>query len=288
MRGCRASFHRLLRTESLAVLYASGCEHRSRDGGAHASRRSGRARHGRPARASAVPSRWRSRRMAPTSASTTWTIATAADEVVGEGARGRGAARASSQGDVSRPRDADAMVARVASELGAPTILVNNAGVFPRVEFLAMTESDWDHVLDVNLKGSFLCAQAAARRMVEAGRGGAIVNLGVGRHARGAARRPLLGEQGRGHGAHARHGARPGAPPDPRQRHRAGAHGHRAAAATATRRRSWSRWAARSRWGAGWPRRRRSPAWPCSSRPRSPGWITGQTIHVNGGAFMGG
>ena len=50
-------------------------------------------------------------------------------------------------------------------------------GVFPRVEFLAMTESDWDHVLDVNLKGSFLCAQAAARRMVEAGRGGAIVNL---------------------------------------------------------------------------------------------------------------
>ena len=70
------------------------------------------------------------------------------------------------------------MVARVASELGAPTILVNNAGVFPRVEFLAMTESDWDHVIDVNLKGSFLCAQAAARRMVEAGRGGAIVNLG--------------------------------------------------------------------------------------------------------------
>jgi NAD(P)-dependent dehydrogenase (short-subunit alcohol dehydrogenase family) len=69
------------------------------------------------------------------------------------------------------------MVARVASELGAPTILVNNAGVFPRVEFLAMTESDWDHVIDVNLKGSFLCAQSAARRMVEAGRGGAIVNL---------------------------------------------------------------------------------------------------------------
>jgi NAD(P)-dependent dehydrogenase (short-subunit alcohol dehydrogenase family) len=80
-------------------------------------------------------------------------------------------------GDVSRASDANSMVTAVSRELGAPTILVNNAGVFPRVDFLAMTESDWDHVLDVNLKGSFLCAQAAARRMVEAGRGGAIVNL---------------------------------------------------------------------------------------------------------------
>ena len=102
---------------------------------------------------------------------------TAADEVVAK-VRGAGRRACLAQGDVSRARDADAMVARVASELGAPTILVNNAGVFPRVEFLAMTESDWDHVIDVNLKGSFLCAQAAARRMVEAGRGGAIVNLG--------------------------------------------------------------------------------------------------------------
>ena len=101
----------------------------------------------------------------------------AADEVVAK-VRGAGRRACLAQGDVSRARDADAMVARVSSELGAPTILVNNAGVFPRVEFLAMTESDWDHVIDVNLKGSFLCAQAAARRMVEAGRGGAIVNLG--------------------------------------------------------------------------------------------------------------
>jgi NAD(P)-dependent dehydrogenase (short-subunit alcohol dehydrogenase family) len=102
---------------------------------------------------------------------------TAADEVVAQ-VRGAGRRACLVQGDVSRARDADAMVARVTSELGVPTILVNNAGVFPRVEFLAMTESDWDHVIDVNLKGSFLCAQATARRMVEAGRGGAIVNLG--------------------------------------------------------------------------------------------------------------
>jgi 3-oxoacyl-[acyl-carrier protein] reductase len=81
------------------------------------------------------------------------------------------------QGDVSRAADAQAMVATTVKELGPPDILVNNAGVYPRVPFLDMRESDWDQVLDVNLKGSFLCAQAAARAMVAAGRGGAIVNL---------------------------------------------------------------------------------------------------------------
>jgi NAD(P)-dependent dehydrogenase (short-subunit alcohol dehydrogenase family) len=81
------------------------------------------------------------------------------------------------RGDVARASDAEAMVGAVGRELGTPAILVNNAGVFPRVDFLRMTEADWDHVLDVNLKGSFLCAQAAARRMVDAGVGGAIVNL---------------------------------------------------------------------------------------------------------------
>ncbi len=81
------------------------------------------------------------------------------------------------QGDVSRAADAQAMVATTVNELGPPDALVNNAGVYPRVSFLDMRESDWDQVLDVNLKGSFLCAQAAARAMVAAGRGGAIVNL---------------------------------------------------------------------------------------------------------------
>jgi 3-oxoacyl-[acyl-carrier protein] reductase len=65
----------------------------------------------------------------------------------------------------------------VARELGRLDILVNNAGVFPRVPFLDMKEGDWDHVVDINLKGSFFCAQAAARLMVQGGRRGAIVNL---------------------------------------------------------------------------------------------------------------
>ena len=80
-------------------------------------------------------------------------------------------------GDVSRQTDVEAMVATVAKTLGPPDVVVNNAGVFPRVAFLEMTESDWDHVLDVNLKGGFLVAQAGARAMVAAGRAGAIVNI---------------------------------------------------------------------------------------------------------------
>lgn len=80
-------------------------------------------------------------------------------------------------GDVARRADVEAMVAAVGSALGPPDILINNAGVFPRSEFLDLAEREWDHVLGVNLKGSFLCAQAAARAMVAAGRAGAIVNI---------------------------------------------------------------------------------------------------------------
>ncbi len=84
------------------------------------------------------------------------------------------------RGDVSQPADVEAMVDAVERELGPADVLVNNAGIFPRVAFLDMREADWDIVLDVNLKGSFLCAQAAARRMVAAKRPGAIINLASG------------------------------------------------------------------------------------------------------------
>jgi len=81
------------------------------------------------------------------------------------------------QGDVSRAADVEAMVAAVARGLGVPDILVNNAGVYPRSPFLELAEREWDLVLDVNLKGSFLCAQAVARALVAAGRRGVIVNI---------------------------------------------------------------------------------------------------------------
>jgi NAD(P)-dependent dehydrogenase (short-subunit alcohol dehydrogenase family) len=100
----------------------------------------------------------------------------AAERVAGE-IRGLGRKALPVKGDVAQTRDVQALVDAVVGGLGAPDILVNNAGVFPRSEFLELTEREWDHVLGVNLKGGFLCAQAAARAMVAAGRAGAIVNI---------------------------------------------------------------------------------------------------------------
>jgi NAD(P)-dependent dehydrogenase (short-subunit alcohol dehydrogenase family) len=80
-------------------------------------------------------------------------------------------------GDVSRAADVEAMLGAVARGLGVPDVLVNNAGIYPRSPFLELAEREWDAVLGVNLKGSFLCAQAAARAMVAAGRRGVIISL---------------------------------------------------------------------------------------------------------------
>lgn len=81
------------------------------------------------------------------------------------------------QADVSRTAAVDAMVRAVVDGLGPPEVLVNNAGVFPRSSFLDLEEREWDQVLGVNLKGSFLCAQAVARALVAASRPGAFVNI---------------------------------------------------------------------------------------------------------------
>jgi 3-oxoacyl-[acyl-carrier protein] reductase len=81
------------------------------------------------------------------------------------------------QGDVSKGVDVTRLVDEAYRGLGGLDILINNAGVFPRSPFLQLTEAEWDHVLDVNLKGSFLVAQAVARKMVADGTKGAIVNL---------------------------------------------------------------------------------------------------------------
>jgi NAD(P)-dependent dehydrogenase (short-subunit alcohol dehydrogenase family) len=92
------------------------------------------------------------------------------------------------RGDVGQLAEVEAIVAAVETQLGPIDVLVNNAGVFPRVPFLELRESDWDFVLGVNLKGSCFCAQAVARRMVAAGRPGAIINLTSGAAYRGSPR----------------------------------------------------------------------------------------------------
>jgi NAD(P)-dependent dehydrogenase (short-subunit alcohol dehydrogenase family) len=111
----------------------------------------------------------------------------AAAEKVMQEVRAAGGRAVLVQADVARPTDAQRMVAQVQSELGGLDVLVNNAGVYPRVPFLEMRETDWDHVVDVNLKGGFFCAQAAARAMVAAGRRGSIINM-ASQAVRGAVR----------------------------------------------------------------------------------------------------
>ncbi|MGY1706026.1 3-oxoacyl-ACP reductase FabG [Geodermatophilus sp. SYSU D00697] len=78
--------------------------------------------------------------------------------------------------DVSDAEQVEAAVARVAAELGAPTVLVNNAGVTRDNMLFKMTEVDWDVVMNVHLRGAFLMTRAVQKHMIEA-RWGRIVNL---------------------------------------------------------------------------------------------------------------
>jgi len=78
--------------------------------------------------------------------------------------------------DVSDADQVAAAVSRVAAELGAPTVLVNNAGVIRDNLLFKMSDDDWDTVLRVHLRGAFLCSRAAQAYMTQA-RWGRIVNL---------------------------------------------------------------------------------------------------------------
>jgi NAD(P)-dependent dehydrogenase (short-subunit alcohol dehydrogenase family) len=77
--------------------------------------------------------------------------------------------------DLGRVSEARGVVAAAVAAFGRLDVLVNNAGVFERKPALELEEPEWDRLLDVNLKGAFFCAQAAARVM--AGRGGVILNV---------------------------------------------------------------------------------------------------------------
>ena len=81
------------------------------------------------------------------------------------------------QGDVSLAATGEMLVAGTVGAFGHIDIMVNNAGMFPRHPVLAIAEQDWDFVHGINLRGSFFCAQAAARAMVDAGNGGAIISI---------------------------------------------------------------------------------------------------------------
>ena len=78
--------------------------------------------------------------------------------------------------DVSKKQEVDNMVKAAVGKWGRVDILVNNAGICQFKPFLEITEEEWDRTIDINLKGYFLCAQAASREMVKQ-KSGAIVNI---------------------------------------------------------------------------------------------------------------
>jgi len=78
--------------------------------------------------------------------------------------------------DVSSAADVAATLTAISSDLGIPTALVNNAGIYPDHALLDVPVEAWDQVMSVNLRGTFLCTQAFARLRRDM-KGGAIVNL---------------------------------------------------------------------------------------------------------------
>jgi glucose 1-dehydrogenase len=79
--------------------------------------------------------------------------------------------------DVAKRADVDRLVATAVKEFGRIDIMVNNAGVARNQDFLDITETDFDEIIGINLKGAFFGVQAAAKQMVAQGGGGVIINM---------------------------------------------------------------------------------------------------------------
>ena len=95
-----------------------------------------------------------------------WDVAGTPGQALAEELVAAGAAALYVHCDVSRRTDVQAALAATVATLGRVDGLVNNAGIFRAAEFLDITEEDWDAVMAVNLKGSFLVGQTCARQMV--------------------------------------------------------------------------------------------------------------------------
>lgn len=90
---------------------------------------------------------------------------------------GLGRKAISIRADVSKKAEVEAMVLQVVAEMGKIDVLVNNAGVLSYQAFVDMPEEEWDKIIDTNLKGQFLVAQAVSKHMVGSGVKGKIINI---------------------------------------------------------------------------------------------------------------
>lgn len=98
-------------------------------------------------------------------------------EAVVEQIRARGREAVALQADVTIPEEVDRLVAQTVERFGRLDALINNAGTYPTSTLVEMPVEEWDGVLASNLRSVFLTTQAAARRMIAQGGGGAIVNI---------------------------------------------------------------------------------------------------------------
>jgi NAD(P)-dependent dehydrogenase (short-subunit alcohol dehydrogenase family) len=107
----------------------------------------------------------------------TWHEDEAGANETAEEVRGLGRRAEVRRVDLSDATTGPPVVDELADALGGVDVLVNNAGTGDSTPFVDVELDTWRHVLEVDLTGAFLCGQAAARRMVAAGRGGRIVNV---------------------------------------------------------------------------------------------------------------
>jgi 3-oxoacyl-[acyl-carrier protein] reductase len=102
-------------------------------------------------------------------------VLSSAEGVVGE-IKGRGGEGIASEADVSQSPDVSRLVETAVSTYGKVDILVNNAGITRDRLLVQLSDSDWDQVLSINLKGAFLCTREVLRHMMRQ-RWGRIVNI---------------------------------------------------------------------------------------------------------------
>jgi NAD(P)-dependent dehydrogenase (short-subunit alcohol dehydrogenase family) len=84
--------------------------------------------------------------------------------------------------DVTKADQIEGMVQKAVSQFKKIDILVNNAGIIKMTPALEFTEADWDSIIDINLKGTLLCSQAAAKQMIKQKRGKIINMASIGAH----------------------------------------------------------------------------------------------------------
>jgi len=92
--------------------------------------------------------------------------------------RSKGTRAMTVKADVARRAEVEPMIDTVWKELGPIDVLVNNAGIETIVPFLELADDQWTRLVDVNLRGAWLCSQVFCRRAIAEGRKGSIVNIG--------------------------------------------------------------------------------------------------------------